>query len=106
MSIDVTSTNAAKRPILAAIMVSIGLVAIDITILSTTVSVIAADFEDGATFPWLFTGYLLGTTVTMPLYSKLGDIVGRKKVLLFGLGVFLLASVYCSLSTSMLHLII
>jgi EmrB/QacA subfamily drug resistance transporter len=92
--------------VLLAIMLSIGLVALDSTIIATAVPSIVRDLGGFAQFPWLFSIYLLTQAVTVPLYGKLADSLGRRPVLFFGIGVFLLGSVLCGAAWSMLTLII
>ena len=94
-----------RGPILIAIMVTTGLVAIDATILATAVPTIVADLGGFTSFPWLFSVYLLTQAVSVPIYSKLADTVGRKPVVLLGIGLFLLGSVLCGFAWSMPALI-
>jgi MFS family permease len=86
-------------------MVATAVVAIDATIISTAVPAIVADVGGFAQFPWLFSVYLLAQSVTVPVYAKLADTIGRKRVILFGLTVFLVASVLCGFAWSMPTLI-
>lgn len=90
---------------LLAIMVSTGLVAIDATILATAVPSIVADLGGFEAFPWLFSVYLLAQAVSVPLYAKLSDTIGRKPVILLGIALFLAGSVLCGLAWSMPALI-
>jgi EmrB/QacA subfamily drug resistance transporter len=94
-----------RGPILVAIMVTTGLVAIDATILATAVPTIVADLGGFTSFPGLFSVYLLTQAVSVPIYSKLADTVGRKPVILLGIGLFLLGSVLCGFAWSMPALI-
>jgi EmrB/QacA subfamily drug resistance transporter len=86
-------------------MMTTSLVAIDSTILATAVPTIVADLGGFSSFPWLFSIYLLTQAVSVPIYSKLADTVGRKPVILFGVGLFLLGSILCGLAWSMPALI-
>lgn len=86
-------------------MVTTGLVAIDSTILATAVPSIVADLGGFAAFPWLFSVYLLAQAVTVPVYAKLSDVVGRKPIILIGVGLFLLGSILCGFAWSMPALI-
>jgi MFS family permease len=86
-------------------MVTTGLVAIDATILATAVPTIVADLGGFTSFPWLFSVYLLTQAVSVPIYSKLADTVGRKPVILLGIGLFLLGSILCGFAWSMPALI-
>jgi EmrB/QacA subfamily drug resistance transporter len=87
-------------------MVSTALVALDSTIIATAVPSIVKDLGGFSQFPWLFSIYLLTQAVTVPLYGKFADLFGRKPVLLFGIGVFLVGSVLCGFAWSMPVLIV
>jgi MFS family permease len=86
-------------------MVATGVVAIDATIIATAVPTIVDDVGGFSSFPWLFSIYLLASAVTVPVYSKVADVFGRKPVILFGIGLFLLGSVLCALAWNMPSLI-
>ncbi|HEX4403061.1 MAG TPA: MFS transporter [Galbitalea sp.] len=86
-------------------MLATGLVAIDGTIIATAVPSIVGNIGGAAAFPWLFSVYLLVQAVTVPVYSKLADTIGRKPVLLIGIGLFLLGSILCGAAWSMPSLI-
>ena len=70
------------------VMLSVGLVAIDATILATAVPSIVNDLGGFAQFPWLFSIYLLAQAVSVPIFAKFSDLVGRKPVMLIGVGAF------------------
>jgi Na+/melibiose symporter-like transporter len=82
-----------RGPVLIGVMLSTGLVAIDATIIATAVPSIVASLGGFAEFPWLFSVYLLAQAVTVPIYGKLADVFGRKPVMLFGIGLFLIGSI-------------
>src|SRR5690349_13085860 len=86
-------------------MLSIGLVAIDATILATAVPTIVGDLGGFAQFPWLFSVYLLAQAVTVPVYSKLADLYGRKPIMMLGIGLFVLGSLLCGVAWGMGSLI-
>jgi EmrB/QacA subfamily drug resistance transporter len=92
--------------VLFAVMLCIGLVALDSTIIATAVPSVVADLGGFAQFPWLFSVYLLTQAVTVPLYGRYADLVGRKPVMFFGIAVFLLGSVLCGVAWSMPALIV
>lgn len=87
-------------------MLSTGLVAIDSTILATAVPAVVADLGGFSQFPWLFSIYLLAQAISVPLYGKFADIVGRKPMMLLGVAVFLVSSALCGAAWSMLSLIV
>ncbi len=94
-----------RGPILLAVMLGTGLVAIDSTILATAVPAIVDDLGGFTQFPWLFSVYLLTQAVSVPIYAKLADQYGRKPVMLVGVGVFVLGSLLCGLAWGMTSLI-
>jgi EmrB/QacA subfamily drug resistance transporter len=94
-----------RGPILLAVMLSIGLVAIDATILATAVPAVVSDLGGFTSFPWMFSIYLLAQAISVPLYGKLADIYGRKPLMLLGVGLFLVGSLLCGLAWSMPALI-
>ncbi|MEV6180719.1 MFS transporter [Streptomyces sp. NPDC052015] len=96
------STAGGKRgAVVAALMLSMALAALDSTIVATAVPQIVGDLGGFSVFSWLFSGYLLAVTVTLPVYGKLSDTFGRKPVLVAGAAVFLLGSLLCALAWNM-----
>ncbi len=95
-----------RGPILLSVMLATGLVAIDSTILATAVPSVVSDLGGFSQFPWLFSIYLLAQAVSVPLYGKFADLVGRKPMMMVGIAVFLVASVLCGLAWSMVSLIV
>ncbi|MGE6378311.1 MDR family MFS transporter [Peribacillus muralis] len=96
-----------KRPfILIAIMLAMFMNAIEGTIVSTAMPAIVSDLGGFSLYSWVFSGYLLMNAVTVLIYGKLSDILGRKPVLLFGIAVFLIGSFLCGFANSMTELII
>jgi len=86
-------------------MLTTGLIAIDATILATAVPSVVKDLGEFDQFPWLFSVYLLAQAVSVPLYSKLADTIGRKPVILAGVALFLLGSILAGSAWSMTSLI-
>src|SRR3954451_20689382 len=95
-----------RGPILLSVMLATALVAIDSTILATAVPSVVADLGGFSQFPWLFSIYLLAQAVSVPLYGKFADIVGRKPMMLLGISIFLVASILCGFAWSMVALIV
>jgi len=104
-SVAAVGLRSERGPILAALMLSTSLVALDSTIVATAVPSIVADLGGFAEFPWLFSVYLLAQAVSVPMYGKLADIMGRKPIMLFGIGLFLLGSILCAGAWNMTALI-
>ena len=80
-----------RGPVLGSMMLSVGLVAIEATILATAVPSIVNDLGGFSQFPWLFSIFLLAQAVSVPIYGKFSDMVGRKPMMLIGIGVFVSA---------------
>ncbi|MEU9058454.1 MFS transporter [Streptomyces sp. NPDC048430] len=98
-------TDRSRRPVAAALMLGMGLAAIDGTIVATAVPQIVGDLGGFSVFSWLFSGYLLAVTVTLPVYGKLSDTFGRKPVLIAGIILFLAGSLLCAGAWNMAALI-
>lgn len=81
------------------------LAALDQTIVSTALPTIVKDLGGLEHLSWVFTAYMLASTVTVPLYGKLSDIYGRKWFLLGAIAIFLVGSVLAGTATSMFLLI-
>ncbi len=82
------------------------LAALDSTIVSTALPTIVGEFGGLERLSWVVTAYLLAQTVVTPLYGKLGDLYGRKRVLQVGVVIFLAGSALCGASQSMTGLIV
>ena len=81
------------------------MIAIEGTIVATAMPTIVGALGGFELFSWVFTAYLLTQAVTIPIYGRLADLYGRKRILFVGMTVFLVASLVCGLSWNMLVLI-
>src|SRR5205823_8325908 len=75
--------------IYAGLMAALLLAALDQTIVSTALPRIVSDLGGLSQYSWVFTAYMLATTVTVPLYGKLGDKYGRRALFLVAIAIFL-----------------
>lgn len=91
--------------ILSGLMMVMFLAALDQTIVATALSSMADDLHGWELMSWVVSAYLVSSTAMTPIYGKLSDIFGRRRMMLTSLGVFIGASVLCALSQSMLALI-
>src|SRR5919112_3375008 len=89
--------------IYAGLMVTLLLAALDQTIVATALPRIVSDLGGLSSYSWVFTAYLLASTVTVPIWGKLGDIYGRRPLFLVAIPVFLVGSALCGLAQSMLQ---
>ncbi len=94
-----------KLIIMLSVMASLFLVALDQTIISTALGKIVEDFNAFDSLSWIFTAYLLTTTVTTPIAGKLSDLFGRRTVLLTGVAVFALGSLFSGMAADVNQLI-
>ena len=101
--------DAAAKPrirlIFVALMLVLLLASLDQTIVSTALPTIVGDLGGLNHLSWVVTAYLLTSTVSGPLYGKLGDLYGRKLILQGAILIFLAGSVLCGLAQSMVQLI-
>ena len=87
-------------------MVTLALAALDQTIVATALPRIVGDLGGITQYSWVFTAYMLTSTVTVPLYGKLGDVYGRKILFLLSIVVFLIGSALCGAAQSMTQLVV
>ena len=87
--------------ILIGLMMGMFLAALDQTIVATAIRTIADDLQGLNHQAWATTAYLITSTIVTPLYGKLGDIYGRKKLFITAISIFIFGSVLCAFATSM-----
>jgi EmrB/QacA subfamily drug resistance transporter len=85
-------TDAERKITIIGVMIVFLLSALDQTIVSTAMPVIISQLHGLELYSWVTTAYLLSSTVMVPVWGKLGDLYGRKPVLLVGIGLFLFGS--------------
>ncbi len=99
-------TRRERRMVTAGVMVGIFLGAMESTVVATAMPTIVASLGGLEVYSWVFSSYLLTSTVTVPLWGKLSDLYGRRPFYLVGIGLFLLGSVACGFSRTMTELIL
>lgn len=95
-----------KLIIMASVMASLFLVALDQTIISTALGRIVEEFNAFESLTWIVTAYLLTTTVTVPIAGKLSDLFGRRVMLLIGVAIFGVASLFSGQAETINQLVI
>jgi len=91
-----------SRPLtVVALLLGLFLAAMEMTVVSTAMPTVVAELGGLPLYAWAFAGYMLATTVTVPIWGKLADLKGRKPVLLAGVGLFLAGSFACGHADSM-----
>src|SRR5262249_29942004 len=98
-------TGAALRTVFIALMLGMFLAALDQTIVSVALPTIVGDLGGLNHLSWVVTAYLLASTISTPIYGKLGDMYGRKPVFLVAILIFLAGSILAGLSQNMAELI-
>ena len=96
----------ARMEILAAVLLTIFLSALDQTVVGTALPRIVTDLSGNQLYVWVVTVYLLAATVTGPIYGKLSDQFGRRPMMMTGVSLFLAGSLLCGLSQEMWQLIV
>jgi EmrB/QacA subfamily drug resistance transporter len=94
-----------RRLVTLALFVATFLVALDTSVVSTAMPTVIGQIGGIQLYAWVFSAYLLSSTVSMPIYGKLADLFGRKPVLLFGTALFLGGSMLCGQAQTMEQLI-
>ena len=97
-------THAQILTILSGLLLGMFLAALDQSIVGTAIRTIADDLNGLSIQAWATTAYLITSTITTPIYGKLGDLYGRKKLFLFAITVFIIGSAACSFAQSMYQL--
>ncbi len=95
----------ARRLVTLALFVSTFLVSLDTAVISTAMPTVIGQIGGIHLYAWVFSAYLLTSTVTVPIYGKLADLYGRKPVFLVSTTLFMLASMLCGQAQSMEQLI-
>jgi EmrB/QacA subfamily drug resistance transporter len=101
----VTRSRRDVTVVFVALMLAVLLAALDATIVATALPTITAELGGLNQLSWVVTGYLLASTISTPLYGKLGDLYGRKRIFQASIVLFLAGSALCGLSESMGELI-
>lgn len=93
--------QSSRHLVIAAVMASMAMVAIEATIVSTAMPQIVAQLGDLHLYSWVFSSFLLTQTAMTVVFGKLADLYGRKPVILAGIAIFLLGSVLAGFAWSM-----
>ena len=89
----------------AGIMLSLFLASMESTVVATAMPTIVGQLGGLEHYSWVFSAFMLASTTAVPLYGKLSDIYGRRKLYVSAMALFLIGSVWCGLATSMTSLI-
>lgn len=92
--------------VMSALMLAMLLAALDQTIVATALPRIATDLHGLNKYAWVATSYLLTSAIVTPIYGKLGDMLGRKKIFQTAIIIFLVGSALCGLSQNIDQLVV
>src|SRR4030095_16580309 len=117
MDAETTYSEVAERPLLemsdrrrwavvAGVMTGMAIAALEATVVGTAMPTVIASLGGINHYSWVFSAYLVTSTVTVPVWGKLSDLYGRRLTYQAGIGVFLLGTLLSGMSTSMTELII
>jgi EmrB/QacA subfamily drug resistance transporter len=98
--------NSKTTPAVIGLLLGLFVAALDQTIVATAMPTVVKELGGFEQFVWVFSAYMIASVVATPIFGKLSDIYGRKRFFLMGIIVFLIGSVLCGLSSTMLELII
>lgn len=101
----VPQTSSSRLWVFVAAMATIFMAAVEGTIVATAMPTIVGELGGFELFSWVFTAYLLTQAITIPIYGRLADLYGRKRMLLTGIGIFFAGSVLCGFAWNMETLI-
>ncbi|HXT37963.1 MAG TPA: MDR family MFS transporter [Chloroflexota bacterium] len=107
MSLSTTAGQPTNtRFIMAGVLLALLLASLDQLVVATAMPKIIASLHGFSEYAWVTTSYMLTSTVTVPIYGKLSDIVGRKAIFLFGITLFLIGSALSGTAQTMTMLIL
>src|SRR6187397_140319 len=96
---------ARRRAITAGLLLGMSLGALEATVIGTAMPTVIAALGGLAHYSWVFSAYLLTSTASVPIWGRLSDLYGRRRMYLLGVAVFLIGSVISGAATSMFTLI-
>jgi EmrB/QacA subfamily drug resistance transporter len=95
-----------RRAITAGLLLGMALGALEATVVSTAMPTVIATLGGLAHYSWVFAAYLLTSTASVPIWGRLSDLYGRRRLYLTGIGVFLVGSALSGAATTMTQLIV
>jgi EmrB/QacA subfamily drug resistance transporter len=95
-----------RRLVTAALVLAMFLAALEATAVGTALPTVVADLGGVNRYSWVFSAYLLASTTTVPMYGKLADLFGRRRIFTIGVALFLLGAALCGTATTFTQLIV
>lgn len=100
-----TTNRGRTAVILTGVIAGMMLAALDYTVVGAALPRIVGELDGLPYYAWVFTAYLLPSTVTVPMYGKLSDLYGRRRLFLIAMAIFLIGSALCGLAQNMPQLV-
>src|SRR5688572_24904345 len=97
---------ARRRWITAGLLLGMSLGALEATVVGTAMPTVVSTLGGLAHYSWVFSAYLLTSTASVPIWGRLSDLYGRRRMYVIGVAVFLVGSVFCGAAGSMIQLIL
>src|ERR687890_637853 len=97
---------ARRRAITAGLLLGMSLGALEATVVGTAMPTVIAALGGLAHYSWVFSAYLLTSTASVPIWGRLSDLHGRRRIYLIGVAVFLAGSALSGAATTMTQLIV
>src|SRR3954466_5904696 len=98
---DVKEATTHRKRVFFGLLLAMFMAAIEATIVATALPSIAAEIGGFSLYSWVFSSFLLMQAVSIPIFGKVSDLLGRKPAFIAGVGIFLLGSVLCGFAPSM-----
>ncbi len=99
-------TDRQRTVVTGGVMLGMFLAALEATVVSTAMPTVIADLKGLSIYSWVFSGYILTSTISGPIWGRLSDLYGRRHFYLFGIAIFLLGSALSGFAHSMTELIL
>src|ERR671924_633376 len=94
-----------RAAVTAGVMTGMFLAALEATVVATAMPTVIASLGGMAHYSWVFSAYLLTSTASVPIWGRLSDLYGRRRMYLTGIAIFLVGSMMSGAATSMNTLI-
>jgi EmrB/QacA subfamily drug resistance transporter len=94
-----------RRAITGGLLLGMSLGALEATVVGTAMPTVVATLGGLAHYSWVFSAYLLSSTASVPIWGRLSDLYGRRRMYLFAVVIFLVGSALCGVATGMFQLI-
>src|SRR5687768_18316079 len=103
--IDSSISLGRRRAITAGLLLGMSLGALEATVVGTAMPTVVATLGGLAHYSWVFSAYLLSSTASVPIWGRLSDLYGRRRMYLTAVAVFLVGSALCGVAADMYQLI-